>query len=138
MIYFTKKQIDKLFSFAKSEYPKECCGILAGKFFDDKIKVEKIYKMENVSETPELCYFMQPQQQLKVLKEIRSLDLEMVGIFHSHTYTEAYPSYRDLELAFYYDVVYIIISLQKIEEPKIRAFKISEKKDITEIEVKIE
>lgn len=138
MIYFTKQQIDELFNFAKSEYPKECCGILAGKFLNGKVKVEKIYKMDNIAEKPEVCYFMHPPQQLAVIKEIRSLNLDMVGIFHSHTHTEACPSDRDLELAFYHEVVYIIISLRRIDEPQIRAFKIDEKKNITEIEIKIE
>jgi proteasome lid subunit RPN8/RPN11 len=58
----------------------------------------------------------------------------MVGIYHSHTESEAYPSGRDLELAFYPDAYYIIISLKDKKNPSIRAFRIVEGK-ISEEEI---
>lgn len=124
MIIINLEQREEIIKHAKESSPHEACGILAGK----NGKVEKIYKMTNTSESPETCYFMDPREQFKVMKEIRNLELEMLGIYHSHTGSEAYPSPRDLELAFYPEVAHLIISLQDINKPKIRAFRIVEGK----------
>ena len=145
MIYLTKEQYFELTTHTQQEYPKEACGILAGEIVNnlefevdhDKDisyykKVKKIYKMANISETPELCYFMSPEEQLKVFKEIRQLGLEMIGIYHSHSKTKAYPSKKDCDLAFYPEVSYVIISLENFNNPIIRAFRIIEQKNIEE------
>jgi protein-tyrosine-phosphatase/proteasome lid subunit RPN8/RPN11 len=137
MIYLTKQQYKTIIEHTKKEYPKESCGILSGKIIDEKeFLVEDVYLMQNVSEQPEICYFMDPKEQLKVLKEIRNKNQQMVAIFHSHTNTEAYPSKRDVSMAYYQEVAYIIVSLQNKENPTMRAFRIIEEK-ISEIDVKI-
>jgi proteasome lid subunit RPN8/RPN11 len=130
MIYLSKEHFEEIIKHCQTEYPNEACGILAGK----EGKIEKVYKMTNVSETPQLCYFMNPQEQLKVFKEIRQLGIEMVAIYHSHSKTDAYPSKKDCELAFYHEVSYVIISLKNFHQPNIRAFKIVDN-DIKEEEI---
>ncbi len=149
MIFLTKEQIQEIIKHSQQEYPKEACGILAGKISPQSTVhgqqselnelrttnyelrlVTKVYKMANISEKPEICYFMDPKEQLKVMKEIRNLGLEMVGIYHSHAHTEAYPSKRDCELAFYKDVDYVIVSLKKFSLPEVHAFKIEDSKII--------
>ncbi|HID12037.1 MAG TPA: M67 family peptidase [Candidatus Latescibacteria bacterium] len=55
--------------------------------------------------------FMDPKEQIDALKDIRRLGLEMVGIYHSHVASPAYPSKRDIKLAFYPEVSYVIVSL---------------------------
>lgn len=124
MIYLEKKQFSRMIEHCQKEYPKEACGILAGK--DERVST--VYKMVNTSEKPEICYFMQPEEQLKVFKEMRRLGVEMLGIYHSHSETSAYPSKRDCEMAFYPEASYVIISLQDCGKPDVRAFKIMENK----------
>jgi protein-tyrosine-phosphatase len=82
--------------------------------------------MTNTSDNPETCYFMKPEEQLKVFKEMRQSGIEMLGIYHSHSQSPAYPSQRDCEMAFYPEVDYVIISLKDYNNPEIRAFKIIE------------
>jgi len=60
-----------------------------------------------------------------VMKELRSKSLSMAAIYHSHPCSAASPSARDKELAFYEEVVYIIVSLMEIK-PVIRGFWIKE------------
>lgn len=117
-----KQYINQIIEHCRSCYPKEACGILAGK----RGVVDKVYPMINVSENPIHCYFMDPKEQLKVFKEIRNEGLELVGIYHSHAYVDAYPSKRDVELAYYPDASYIIVSFKDINKPSIRSFKIRE------------
>jgi len=127
MIILNKKYISEIIEQAEGAAPKEACGILAGK--DGEAK--KLYKLSNISETPELCYLIDPKEQLKVLKEIRRLGLEMTGIYHSHPGSDAYPSAKDIELAFYPDASYVIVSLKDRAAPELKAYRIIDGK-ITE------
>ena len=131
MLILKKDFLEQIVKQAKLEFPNEACGILAGK----ADKVEKVYEMTNVEKSPD-NFFMDPTEQLKVSKEIRSLGLEMLGIYHSHVASLAYPSSRDVEMAFYPQVSYIILSLKDKDSPSIKSFKIREGK-ISEEEVQI-
>lgn len=132
MIILNDKIIKEIVEHCKKEMPNEACGILAGK----GCTVEKVYFMENVDKSP-YSFFMDPKEQIRVMKEIRSLNMEMVGIYHSHVESRAYPSSRDVELAFYPDISYLIVSLRDLDNPEIKSFKIKDGK-IFEEEIKIE
>ena len=127
-----KVHLSEMIQHCQKDYPNEACGILAGRAG----KVEKVYQMINTDKSAS-TFFMDPKEQLKVMKEIRNQGLEMVGIYHSHLETEAYPSAHDVELAFYPEVSYVIVSINDKNNPSIRSFKIMEG-EISEEEVKIE
>src|SRR3989304_365429 len=101
MLVLQKDSLQTIVVQCKKELPNEACGILAGK---DKT-VKKVYSMTNTDRSPS-TFFMDAKQQLKVMKEIRNLGLEMLGIYHSHVASLAYPSARDVELAYYPEVSY--------------------------------
>jgi len=109
-----------MISHCKETYPLEACGILAGR---DGI-AEKVYRMTNIEQSG-ISYQMEPGEQFIVMKEMRAQSLDMVAIYHSHPLAGAYPSPRDLRLAFYEDPFYVIVSLIH-EPPLIKAFKIEE------------
>lgn len=132
MLILKKELLEQAVGQCIKEFPNEACGILAGK----EGKVERIYEMTNVDKSP-ATYFMDPKEQLKVMKETRNLGLEMVGIYHSHVASDAYPSAHDVELAFYPDASYVIISLKEKDNPSIRAFRIRDG-NITKEEIKID
>jgi proteasome lid subunit RPN8/RPN11 len=123
----SNEQKEEIIKYAREAEKNEVCGILSGR----NGRVEKIHQMKNVSQTPETCFFMDPGEQLKVMKEIRKNDLQLIGIYHSHPSSGAYPSGRDVELAFYPDAVHLILSLQQ-GVPEFAAFKIVEGKIIEE------
>lgn len=93
---------------ASREAPLECCGILAGK----GRTVRRMYEMRN-TDGSRTTYLMPPEEQLEVFREIEKERLDMVAIYHSHPHTIPFPSERDVRLAFYPEVVYIIISLRE-------------------------
>ena len=120
-----------MISHCQNEFPNEACGIVGGK----GEQVEKVYPMTNSDKSPE-TFFMAPQEQLRVMKEIRNLGLDMIAIYHSHVASEAYPSAHDVELVFYPEASYVIVSLKGKDNPSVRSFKINDGK-ITEEEIKI-
>jgi len=113
--------LEEMIQHVKDELPNEGCGILAGKDGE----VLKVYKMTNTDKSPS-TFFMEPQEQFDAMKDMRRLGMEMIGIYHSHVASPAYPSLKDVNLAFYPDVYYVIISLMDKENPQIRAFRIQE------------
>ncbi len=112
---------EEMISHCRDGYPNEACGILAG----NNGIVSEIYRMKNIENSP-VSYMLEPSEQFRVMKEIRSRGLTMLAIFHSHPCAPAYPSGKDVSLAFY-DVVYIIISLSE-DVPVVKGYTIREGK----------
>lgn len=110
--------LDEIIAHCREIYPNEACGILAGR----GSVVQKVYKMTNI-ENSSVSYMMEPREQFIVMKELREQGLGMEAIYHSHPYSDAYPSPKDTNLAFYPDSVYVIVSLI-YKEPLIKAFEI--------------
>ncbi len=108
---------------AREEAPNECCGILAG----TAGQVQKLYRGINAEKSP-VRYNIDPRQLLRIHQEIEALNWEILGIYHSHTHTEADPSATDIRVAFWPDSLYFIVSLKQPTEPVIRAFTIREGK----------
>jgi len=131
-IYLKKNQLAETLKHCRETFPEEACGILAGK----DGQVEKVYPTKNVSPTPYTCYFIDPQEQFKIFKELEKENWEILAIYHSHTHTQAYPSATDCKLAVYSDVSYLIISLANPNEPVIKSYTIREGK-IKEEEVEL-
>lgn len=120
---------------ARACRPEEACGILAGRVLEGGVRaVERVFLMEN-AEHSSTFYLMDSQEQFQVFDEMREAGLDPVAIFHSHPHSPAYPSGVDLELAFYPDSLYLIISLAGAE-PDGRAFLIREN-EIEEAKVEI-
>jgi proteasome lid subunit RPN8/RPN11 len=132
MITIPKKIYDAMIAHAKSGFPNEACGILAG---DKKDLASKFFPMTNL-DGASISYFMDPKEQLQVFKKMRASGIEMRGIFHSHVASEAYPSQKDVRLAYYPEVSYLIVSLSDMGKPVLRSFRIAEEK-VTEEELKI-
>ena len=128
-LFIPQDLLDKIITHCRSVYPHEACGMLAGK---GRV-VEKIYEMTNI-EHSNVSYLMDPAEQFRVMKEMRQEARDMVAIYHSHPHSAAYPSARDVELAFYPDSVYVIAGALAEERPEIRAFEIIDS-EVREVEI---
>jgi proteasome lid subunit RPN8/RPN11 len=97
--------------------PHEACGILGARGG----AVVRVFRMTNAAHSP-LRYSLDPKEQLLVYRTLDEEGLELGGVFHSHTHTDAYPSPTDIRLASE-AVPYLIVSLAA-EPPVIRAYRI--------------
>lgn len=79
--------------------------------------------MRNVEDSP-IGYAMDPAEQLQAEKQMRQKGQKLIGIFHSHTASEAYPSSVDVNLAISADVSYALISLKDQAKPGLRSYRI--------------
>ena len=110
---------ERIVEHARQEYPMESCGILAGK----EGRITRLYSMENMEKSP-VSYLLAPEEQLRVFREMEGEGLELTAIYHSHPHSPAFPSQRDVDLAFYPDSLVVIISLMNPKDPQIRVFRI--------------
>src|SRR5260370_29269245 len=98
--------------------PAECCGVLSG----SNGGITEMYPLRNEASDPETRYLASPQDLFAAMRRMRESGQAMMGIYHSHTRSAAYPSPTDVAMAFYPDAFYFIISLEPRVE--IRAFRI--------------
>jgi proteasome lid subunit RPN8/RPN11 len=119
MLELDQDHYEALVAHARAEYPNEACALLAGR---DGV-AERVYPLPNAEASPTF-YVVEPKAQLRAMTEMDDLGLDLVGIFHSHVATEAYPSRTDVELAAYPDAAYLILSLADQDAPALRAFRI--------------
>jgi len=103
------------------EFPNEACGLIAG---TDGSAV-KVFAMRNMDASP-MSYRLDPKEQLEVFDRMDAEGLELFGIYHTHTHTEAYPSETDRRLAFYPEARYVVVSLSDRDKPEVRAFRITD------------
>lgn len=115
----TRAQADEIVAHAQETYPNECVGLLAGR----EGRVLRVYRGRNVDESP-YTYRLDDRQLLAILRELDEERLDLVGIYHSHTASDAYPSRTDVARAFYPDAVYVIVSLKDRARPVLRGFRI--------------
>lgn len=118
---------------ANENFPLECCGILGGKDKDNEIT--NSYRIKNIDES-KVTYLMDPREQIKVFKDMRTNEIELKAIYHSHPNHPAYPSQTDVRLAYYPEAVYIIISINDNKEIEMHGFRILEG-NITEADLEI-
>ncbi|HZM88518.1 MAG TPA: M67 family metallopeptidase [Blastocatellia bacterium] len=115
---------------ARREHPAECCGLLSG----SNGLITDIHQLRNDADKPQTRYFATPEELFAAMRRIRESGQSLLGVYHSHPRTPAYPSASDVEMAFYPEAFYFIISLEPVIE--LRAFKIEDSR-IEDVQVSI-
>ena len=102
--HLDRRTHDAIIEHARSDFPYEVCGLLAG--HDGRLTAH--YRIPNAARSMTF-YNMDPTAMLAAMNEMDDHDWDLIGIYHSHTHTEAYPSSTDVDLAFYADAAYLIV-----------------------------
>jgi len=100
--------------------PLEACGLLAGDAVAAKATV--FYPCTNVARSSRI-YTVDPNEYLRADRDAEDRGLEIIGVVHSHTHTEAYPSPTDVAQAPDPGWHYVIVSLRQ-EAPVVRSYRI--------------
>jgi [CysO sulfur-carrier protein]-S-L-cysteine hydrolase len=116
--------IDEMVAHAREDLPNECCGMIGGR----DGTATSVVRIENSAASP-LRYEMDPQGQFDGLKAIEADGDELIGIYHSHTRSAAYPSQTDVNQAVAWpEQVYVIVSLENGEAPDVKAYDLADLK----------
>jgi proteasome lid subunit RPN8/RPN11 len=122
---------DEIVAHARLGMPNEACGILAG----TGDRVERFYPAEPDEPSP-FYYRIESRDQIRIMNAIDEAGLDLLGIYHSHTSSPAYPSRTDAEQAFWPDAVYVIVSLAGAD-PDVRGYRMHDM-TVTEEALRIE
>lgn len=116
--------IEEMVAHARADLPNECCGMLGGRDGE----ATSVVRVENAAASP-LRYEMDPQGQFDALKAIEDGGEDLIGIYHSHTRSAAYPSQTDVnEARMWPEQVYVIVSLEDEEAPDVKAYDLADLK----------
>lgn len=143
MIVLPKKLFARLTNYAKSFDPKECCGYLLGhreitKQSTNNLAISRInniaidfFEVKNIHLDPQHFFTFSPLDQLHTLQKAKEKNLAIIGIFHSHPNSPAFPSKQDCLYLYESSQSYCIISLRPI--PHIASFRVESNKGIIKI-----
>jgi len=134
MVTLPRAAYQEILAHAQGQPDQEICGILGGR----EGRVEHVYRARNVAETPRTRFKMDPYDILTISDEVDAAGLDLIGFYHSHTHTQAYPSPTDVAdwpARWYPDALCFICSLMEEDRPLLRAFHIDEDGKITEAAV---
>ena len=100
--------------------PDEACGLLGGD--PQSGAVGRCYPTRNLAASAKL-YTVDPREHLRADRDAESSGMEIIGVFHSHTHTDAYPSPTDVAQAPDPAWHYVLVSLRD-SHPVVRSFRI--------------
>lgn len=102
-------------------FPLEACGLLVG---DPEGRVASFHRCTNAAASSKL-YTVEPRDMLRVDRAAEDAGMEVIGVMHSHTHTDPYPSPTDVQQAPDPNWHYVIVSLRD-DVPMLRSFAIAD------------
>jgi proteasome lid subunit RPN8/RPN11 len=103
-----------------TEYPLEACGLISGP--EGSSVAETFHPCVNVAASAKV-YSLDPMEHLRIERAVEDSDGEIIGVVHSHTHSEPYPSPTDVAQAPDPGWHYVIVSLKR-EAPEVRSYRI--------------
>lgn len=125
MLVITRDLVDAIVAHARRDHPDEACGVVAGPAGSDR--PERFVPMLNAARSPTF-YELDPQDLLRLYREMDDRDEEPVVIYHSHTATDAYPSRTDVALAQEPGAHYLLVSISEPDTEEVRSYRIADGK----------
>jgi len=104
-------------------YPLEACGLLIGEEgASGEAQVRASHPATNAAASARV-YTVEPRDMLRADREAEEIGAVLLGVWHSHTHTDAFPSPTDVAQAPDPGWHYVIVSLRD-SEPVLRSYRI--------------
>lgn len=111
--------LDEILAHAREAAPNECCGVLIG----SAEAILAAVRARNLASSP-TRYVLDPKDHFDAGRTARARNLEVVGFYHSHPQSAAFPSESDIAESAYDETIHVIVgSRGGLQEAK--AFTIS-------------
>ncbi len=120
MLLLPKLVHDQMVAHCLGGLPDEACGLLGGT--PETGEAVTCYPTRNLAASAKL-YTVDPKEHLRADRDAESAGYSIIGVFHSHTHTEAYPSPTDVAQAPDPSWHYVLVSLRDIQ-PVVRSYTI--------------
>lgn len=133
MLRLDRAAFDAICDLAFREYPLEMCGLIEGE--PNGGHAERFHPCRNDAESAKV-YTINPTDHLRAEMDAEERDREIIGVVHSHTHSEPYPSPTDVRQAPDPGWHYVIVSLKR-DAPELRSYRIVED-EVTEEPVELD
>ena len=124
MLHLTRTVYLQMIGHCLDGLPEEGCGLLGGDPATGRAGI--CYPARNEAASARI-YKIDSRDYLRADRDAESRGLEIIGVFHSHTHTEAYPSPTDVDQAPDPTWHYVVVSLRDLA-PSVRSYLIREGK----------
>lgn len=113
MLSLTNELRDAMVATCIRALPDEGCGLLLGTSDGPDATVSEVVPSENVAHSAKV-YEVDSRVLLKTFRRADDEGIEVLGAFHSHTHSEAYPSPTDISQAPDPGWHYVLVSLRDL------------------------
>ena len=120
MLTLPRQVHDQMVAHCLTGLPDEACGLLGGDA--ETGQAVTCYPTRNLAASAKL-YTVDPKEHLRADRDAEAAGTSIIGVFHSHTHTEAYPSATDVSQAPDPTWHYVLVSLRDIQ-PVVRSYRI--------------
>jgi len=109
MLKLGKSHYDSIRQHGEETYPYECCGVLMGSSEGDVRTVSSVARCGNTrTDSPQNRYHIDPKELVRIQREGRERNEDIVGFYHSHPDHPAQWSTTDLAEAHWLGCSYVI------------------------------
>jgi proteasome lid subunit RPN8/RPN11 len=126
MLKLGQSHYDSIRQHGEETYPDECCGVLLGQFENEARVVTSIARCDNTrTDSPKNRYHIDPKQLVRIQREGRERNEDIIGFYHSHPDHPAHWSQTDLAEAHWFGCSYVITSVEKGKAGVTNAFELT-------------
>ena len=122
MLTLTPALRDAIIATCIRALPNEGCGLLIGRAEESGSTVADVVPSPNVAASARI-YEIDSRVMLRTVRRTDEEGLTVLGVFHSHTHSEAFPSPTDVRQAPDPDWHYVVVSLRDVPAD-VRSFRI--------------
>jgi proteasome lid subunit RPN8/RPN11 len=107
-------------------YPYECCGVLLGQMDGDVRTVTSTARCHNTrTDSPQNRYNIDPKELVRIQRQARERNEDIIGFYHSHPDHPAQWSKTDLEEAHWIGCSYVITRVAQGKADRTHSFELT-------------
>lgn len=114
MLVMSRAQLKQVVDAAEVAYPRECCGLLAGRSGPGSdVEVRAVHPSANLDRSGRADRFeVDSKLFIDLNRDLRGTADRVIGVYHSHCDHRAQPSETDLDLAWEPDLIWLIVAVE--------------------------
>ena len=126
MLKISRSHYQALRQHGEETYPHECCGVLLGRMDGEERVVTTTARCGNTrQDSPQNRYNIDPKELVRIQRQARDRDEDIVGFYHSHPDHSARWSPTDLAEAHWFGCSYVITSVDKGKAATTNSFELT-------------
>jgi proteasome lid subunit RPN8/RPN11 len=126
MLKIHNKDYAEIRRHGEETYPHECCGVLLGQMDDDVRTVTSTARCGNTrTDSPQNRYHIDPKELVRIQREGRARNEDIIGFYHSHPDHPAQWSQTDLAEAHWIGCSYMITRVAQGKADVTKSFELT-------------